>query len=29
LHEVASNTGFHEYMQNYASWLIKVDTNND
>lgn len=29
LHEVASNTGFHEYMQNYASWLIKVDTNDD
>ena len=29
LKAVASDSRFHEYMQNYASWLIKVDTNND
>ena len=29
LQEVASSGRFHEYMQNYASWLIKADTNND
>jgi len=29
LDEVAGKNGFHKYMQNYASWLIKVDKNND
>ena len=29
LQEVASSSGFHEYMRNYASWLIKADINND
>ena len=27
--EVAGKNGFHEYMQNYASWLIKVEKEND
>ena len=27
--EVASNDGFHKYMQSYASWLINVSKNND
>jgi colanic acid biosynthesis protein WcaH len=29
LKEVASNDGFHKYMQSYASWLINVSKNND
>ena len=29
LDEVASKNNFHEYMQSYASWLIKVDKKND
>lgn len=27
--EVAGKNGFHEYMESYASWLIKVDKEND
>ena len=29
LDEVADKNNFHEYMQSYASWLIKVDKEND
>jgi len=29
LDEVAGKNGFHEYMQSYASWLIKMDKDND
>ena len=29
LDEVAGKNNFHEYMQSYASWLIKVDKEND
>ena len=29
LEEVAFSSRFHEYMRNYASWLIKADINND
>ena len=29
LEEVAGKNGFHKYMQSYASWLIKMDSNND
>jgi len=29
LQEVSSSGEFHEYMRNYASWLIKADIDND
>ena len=29
LDDVENNNTFHEYMQHYASWLIKADINND
>lgn len=29
LDEVADKNGFHEYMQTYASWLMKMDRDND
>ena len=29
LQEVANSSGFHEYMRNYASWLIEADIYND
>ena len=29
LDEVTVTNNFHEYMQSYASWLIKMDKKND
>ena len=29
LQEVADNSGFHKYKQNYVSWLIKAGVDND